>query len=342
VVGTLRSEVYGDPVVGMDERREQGGPPGSSHVDGQLDDWQLGRFADTTPLSAATVAVYLRDVRDLAGWSERRGQSGPASLDRTELRRYLALLTTRGLAPATVARKLASMRRYFGWALRQGLVTNDPTVGLSAPSGASRLPRVLRADELAQILDDPSPAASAVPAPVAARDDVVLELLYGSGLRVSELCGLDLDHVDVDRQRLAVWGKGDKERAVPITAPCAQRLQAWIDHGRAELLDTLPHVPGDAAALFHNSAGKRLGPRDVRRILDRRSPVPTHPHALRHTFATHLLDGGADLRVVQELLGHSDLATTQIYTHVSRERLRHVYESSHPRANDTIKPGERV
>jgi site-specific recombinase XerD len=320
----------------MDERRGQG-EPGSSHAD-----WQLDRFSDTTPLSAATVAVYRRDLRDLARWAERRGATNPASLDRTELRRYLALLTTRGLAPATVARKLASMRRYFGWALRQGIVASDPTVGLSAPTGAARLPRVLRADELAQILDDPSPAATAVAGPVAARDDVVLELLYGSGLRVSELCRLDLDHVDVGRLRLSVWGKGDKERAVPISAPCAQRLQAWIDHDRAALLATLPEVPDAVAALFHNSAGKRLGPRDVRRILDRRSPVPTHPHALRHTFATHLLDGGADLRVVQELLGHSDLATTQIYTHVSRERLRHVYESSHPRAHDTIKPGERV
>lgn len=294
--------------------------------------WQLDRFIGTTPLAASTLAVYRRDLGDLIEWCHRRGLAGPDQVHRTELRRYLALLTTRGLAAATVARKVAAMRRYFGWAVRQGVVPTDPTAGLSAPAGAARLPRVLRADELSQILDDPSPGADAADPVVAARDDAVLELLYGSGLRVSELCDLDLDQVDLSRRRLSVWGKGAKERAVPLSEPCAERLAAWLHGGRAAHLATVPAVPEAATALFHNSAGKRLAPRDVRRILDRRSPVPTHPHALRHTFATHLLDGGADLRVVQELLGHSDLATTQVYTHVSRERLRTVYESSHPRA----------
>jgi site-specific recombinase XerD len=311
----------------MDERR-------GSAIDGHpAAGWQLDRFITTTPLASSTLAVYRRDLGDLIDWSDRRGLSSPDRLARAELRRYLALLTTRGLAPATVARKVAAMRRYFGWALRQGLVRVDPTAGLSAPSGAARLPRVLRADELAQILDEPVTAGAHEADPViAARDDAVLELLYGSGLRVSELCDLDLDQVDLPRRRLSVWGKGAKERAVPLSEPCADRLTAWLRSGRAAHLERVPAVPTDATALFHNNVGKRLSPRDVRRILDRRSPVPTHPHALRHTFATHLLDGGADLRVVQELLGHSDLATTQVYTHVSRERLRHVYESSHPRA----------
>ena len=167
------------------------------------------------------------------------------------------------------------------------------------------------------------------PSSTDARDDAVLEVLYGSGLRVSELCGLDLDQVDLDRRRLTVWGKGAKQRVVPLGDPAAAALRSWMHGGRAE---AVPAGPADVPALFLNRRGRRLTPRDVRRILDRRSPVPTHPHALRHTFATHLLDGGADLRVVQELLGHSDLATTQIYTHVSKERLRAVYEASHPRA----------
>jgi site-specific recombinase XerD len=199
---------------------------------------------------------------------------------------------------------------------------------------------VLRADELHQLLDEPS--ARAVDPVVATRDDAVLEVLYGSGVRVSELCSLDLGDVDVDRRRLTVWGKGAKERAVPLSEPAASRLADWLGSARAAHLASMSAPPAEPDALFHNGAGTRLSPRDVRRIIDRRSPVPTHPHALRHSFATHLLDGGADLRVVQELLGHSDLATTQVYTHVSRERLRHVYESSHPRAHRMNEPGERT
>lgn len=304
--------------------------------------WQLDRFCGAVQLAPSTLAVYRRDLLDLARWCVGRELPDPTTVTRHELRRYLAALTARGLAPATVARKVAAARRYFAWALHQGLVAADPTVGLSAPSGPARLPRVLRADELSQILDEPSPASVVADPAVRARDDVVLELLYGSGLRVSELCSLDVERVDVDRHRLAVWGKGAKERAVPLSEPCAEALGRWLHHGRGEHLAGMRAPVDEPRALFHNSAGRRLTPRDVRRILDRRSPVPTHPHALRHTFATHLLDGGADLRVVQELLGHTDLATTQVYTHVSRERLRHVYESSHPRARFTNTSGERA
>jgi len=294
--------------------------------------WQVERYLDATALAASTISVYRRDLLDLVQWCVARDFATPVSLARPDLRRYLATLTERGLAPATIARKLAALRRYFRWSLRHGVIQVDPTVALSAPSGANRLPRVLRADELNQILDDPSPPSTATDATVVARDDAVLELLYGSGLRVSELCGLDLDQVELPRRRVTVWGKGAKQRAVPLSEPSAQRLSEWLGGARAQHVAQVGPSSVDAVALFHNAAGKRLGPRDVRRILDRRSPVPTHPHALRHTFATHLLDGGADLRVVQELLGHSDLGTTQVYTHVSRERLRHVYASSHPRA----------
>jgi site-specific recombinase XerD len=153
----------------------------------------------------------------------------------------------------------------------------------------------------------------------------VLELLYAAGLRVSELCGLDRADIDLRQRTVTVLGKGSKQRRVPIHDTAVAALGAWFEHGRDEMAG-----PPDAA--FVNQRGARLGPRDVRRILDRRAASPTHPHALRHTYATHLLDGGADLRVVQELLGHASLATTQIYTHVSKERLRHVYDGTHPRA----------
>ena len=160
----------------------------------------------------------------------------------------------------------------------------------------------------------------------APRDDAVLEVLYGSGLRVSELCGADVDAVDLRAGAISVWGKGAKQRRVPLSEPAVDALRAWLAI-RRDVVD--PHA---GAALFANERGKRLTPRDVRRIIDRRAARPTHPHALRHSFATHLLDGGADLRVVQELLGHADVATTQRYTHVSRERLRQVYAQTHPRA----------
>ncbi|MEY2569841.1 MAG: integrase/recombinase XerC, partial [Acidimicrobiaceae bacterium] len=230
-------------------------------------------------------------------------------------------------ARRTVARKASSLRRYFGWLRRTGVIAVDPTTRLSAPKGDARLPHVLRADELHVLLDEPSPDTVARGDPaLRLRDDAVLELLYGSGLRVSELCGLRCADIELDRRRVVVWGKGAKQRQVPLSAPSVEAVERWLAV-RAE------RVGADAGEfLFVNSRGRPLTPRDVRRLLDRRSPTPTHPHALRHSFATHLLDGGADLRAVQELLGHADLATTQIYTHVSRERLRRVYDSSHPRA----------
>jgi site-specific recombinase XerD len=188
---------------------------------------------------------------------------------------------------------------------------------------------VLKNEELTALLDQPPAVVDADPDHIRWRDDALLELLYGSGLRVAELCGLRPDDVDLARETVTVWGKGSKQRQVPVTVPAAEALRAWMERGRVAL--ATDGSPTDA--VFLNARGRRLGPRDVRRIIDRRALAPTHPHALRHTFATHLLDGGADLRVVQELLGHEDLSTTQHYTHVSKERLRTVYESSHPRAH---------
>jgi site-specific recombinase XerD len=186
---------------------------------------------------------------------------------------------------------------------------------------------VLRPDELREMLD-PGVDAELGDGPVALRDTALLELLYGSGLRVAEAAALDVDEVDLGRGRVVVWGKGGKQRTVPLSDPAVAALGRWLQDGRAAMVTG--QTP--AAAVFLNARGRRMTPRDARRIVDRRSAAPTHPHALRHSFATHLLDGGADLRIVQELLGHADVATTQRYTHVSKERLRTVFDATHPRA----------
>jgi integrase/recombinase XerC len=291
--------------------------------------WQLPDFLATlTAASPRTVEAYGGDVDGFAVWAAEQGVTSPADVDRLVLRRYMAHLAATGFARRSMARKASSLRRYFRWAARRGVVPFDPSLGLSAPRGDGRLPRVLQQEELNTLLDDP-PARTADDLPaVRTRDDAVLEVLYGAGLRVAELCSLDLEHLDLAHERAVVWGKGGKQRTVPLGEPAVAALRAWLEDGRATL--TTPDTPD--GALFVNRRGKRLTPRDVRRILDHRAAAPTHPHALRHSFATHLLDGGADLRAVQELLGHADLATTQRYTHVSRERLRSVYDATHPRA----------
>ena len=187
---------------------------------------------------------------------------------------------------------------------------------------------MLRRDELQVLLDEPPAKVDGDDEAIRLRDDAVLELLYGSGLRVAELCGLGPSDLDTRTGTVTVWGKGSKQRKVPMSEPAVEAVTGWLQRGREHLVrDVSP-----ADAVFLNRRGARLGPRDVRRIIDRRAAAPTHPHALRHSFATHLLDGGADLRAVQELLGHANLATTQRYTHVSKERLRVVHGATHPRA----------
>jgi integrase/recombinase XerC len=291
--------------------------------------WEIDAFRRSVDgLSPASVRAYSSDAEQFAQWAARSGAQGPADVDRIVLRRYLAYLATRRYAKASIARIAASLRSYFQWCAKRGLVAADPSTRLSAPSPDSRLPRVLGHDELDQLLEPAAGVDDHPPSPVDRRDDAVLELLYGSGLRVAELCGLDVGDVDLDRLVVTVTGKGDKQRQVLIHERCAQAIGDWLGDPRASMTAEVS-PPG---ALFLNRRGNRLGPRDVRRLLDRRSPVPTHPHALRHSFATHLLDGGADLRVVQELLGHASLQTTQVYTHVSKERLLTVYAGTHPRA----------
>ena len=284
-------------------------------------------MASLTDVADATVRAYQTDVAAFATWAGRAGVVDPVQVDRLLLRRHLASLATRGQARATMARRAAALRRYFQWLRRTGVVGTDPASRLSAPAGAARLPRVLSREAVGALLDHAPepPADDRVHEAAARRDDAVLELLYGSGLRVAELCRLDLGDIDLERRQVTVWGKGSKQRTVPVSAPAVAALACWRD--RRHLL--AGRDAGDA--LFCNRVGRRLGERDVRRLLDRRAASPTHPHALRHTFATHLLDGGADLRVVQELLGHESVATTQVYTHVSKERLLHVHERTHPR-----------
>jgi integrase/recombinase XerC len=283
-------------------------------------EWDLSGFEDwLSGRAVATRTAYVSDLCSFVDWVGRSGVTNPADVDRLHLRRYLASLGTRRLARATVARKAAALRCYFAWAVRQGRLPDDPSRSLRAPSGKGRLPRVLSNGEIGALLDRPGSSD------LDQRDRAVLELLYAAGLRVSELCGLDRRGVDLKGRTVTVLGKGGKERRVPMHDQATVALRQWLTEGRTRM-------SGPEEAVFVNQRGNRLGPRDVRRILDRLAASPTHPHALRHTFATHLLDGGADLRIVQELLGHASLATTQIYTHVSKERLRSVYEGTHPRA----------
>ncbi len=283
-------------------------------------------------LSPHTIAAYTRDLSQFAEWARGQDRTSLHDLDRLALRRYVAALG-RGdpaLARRSIARKVSAVRSMLTWAVQHDLIEANPAEDLRVPKLDRPLPKVLKAADAAALCDLPPDDD-----PVGQRDRAILELLYGSGLRVAELCGLDVDEVDTAANRVRVIGKGRKERQVPISDPARNAVDAYVKDGRRTFLRG--SSPPDARhALFLNARGGRLGPRSVRSMLARylsaEGAAPVGPHALRHSFATHLLDGGADLRVVQELLGHESLATTQIYTHVSTERLKAVYEQSHPRA----------
>ncbi len=281
-------------------------------------------------LSPHTVAAYRRDLDQFDQWLARGKRSAVGDVDRLLLRRYVAFLDARGLARRSIARKISAIRSMLAWAVVHGLVEANAADDVPVPKLDRTLPKVMRAGDAARLCELPPDDE-----PAGLRDRAVLELLYGSGLRVAELCSLDVDDVDVSAARVRVMGKGRKQRQVPMSEPACRAVEAYAAGARAELLR--PGTPPAARhALFLNSRGGRLGPRSVRSMLTRylsaEGAAPVGPHALRHSFATHLLDGGADLRVVQELLGHASLATSQIYTHVSTERLKAVYEQSHPRA----------
>lgn len=275
-------------------------------------------------LSPHTLSAYRSDLKAFAEWAGRSGCRSLHEVDRTLLRRYVAFLAERRYARRSIARKASALRSVLAWAVSRGVIAASPAVDLDAPKLDHPLPRVMRAADAARLCELP-PGDE----PVGLRDRAILELLYGSGLRVAELCALDVDDIDLRHSTVEVTGKGRKQRRLPIGRPTVEAIDLYLEQARPELWKEGP-------ALFLNRRGKRLGPRSVRTMittyLSAEGAPHISPHTLRHSFATHMLDGGADLRAVQELLGHESLATTQIYTHVSTERLKAVYEQSHPRA----------
>ncbi|NEM07252.1 tyrosine-type recombinase/integrase [Geodermatophilus normandii] len=283
---------------------------------------------DERDLSAHTVRGYLTDVVWLLDHLVRRGGTKVDELDLAALRSWLAQGRTKGASRATTARRAAAARSFTAWLRRSGHTPEDVGLRLVSPKAHRTLPDVLAPDQARTVVESTAGAED----PVGLRDAVVLELLYASGIRVSELVGLDVDDVDRGRRLLRVLGKGRKERSVPYGAPAEQALHAWLTRGRPALATS-----DSGPALLLGARGRRLDPREARRTVHAavaRAPgaPDVGPHGLRHSAATHVLEGGADLRSVQELLGHASLATTQIYTHVTVERLRAVHAQAHPRA----------
>jgi integrase/recombinase XerC len=279
-------------------------------------------------LSTHTVRGYVTDVVMLLDHLARRGGSQVHELDLATLRSWLAQGRTRGHSRATTARHAAAARSFTGWLRRSGLAPEDVGLRLVSPKAHRTLPDVLAPDQARAVVE----SAAGAEEPVGLRDAVVLELLYASGIRVSELVGLDVDDVDRSRRLLRVLGKGRKERSVPYGVPAEQAIDAWLTRGRPSLATS-----DSGPALLLGVRGQRLDPREARRVVHRAVATTPGapdigPHGLRHSAATHVLEGGADLRSVQELLGHASLATTQIYTHVTVERLRAVHAQAHPRA----------
>jgi integrase/recombinase XerC len=282
-------------------------------------------------LTPHTVRAYLADVAGLLEHADRMGRTRVTDLDLRTLRSWLAQQQVTGRSRTTLARRATAVRVFTAWLARSGRIPTDVGSSLRSPKARQTLPPVLRQDEAEELI-----AAAARQAddgsPLGLRDTAMLELLYATGVRVGELVGLDVDDLDRGRNVIRVFGKGRKERTVPFGRPAAEAVDAWVTHGRPRLM-----APGAGPALFLGARGARIDQRAVRTVVHRRiAEVPgapdIGPHGLRHTAATHLLEGGADLRSVQELLGHASLATTQLYTHVSTERLRQAYRQAHPRA----------
>lgn len=332
--------------------------------------WQIEAFERylryELDLSPRTVTAYTADIRQLAGDCARMGMADPAEVEAIDLREAVQGRFESGQSPRSIARSVSSVKKYFDWLVLQGLRDADPSARLSAPKLSQRLPAVVSRRDMQSVLgggpaqpashestpqepaaEGPRPAEtasagskpqetgpqepSAAERALALRDAALLEVLYGTGMRVEELCGMDVSSVDTDRGIARVVGKGDKERAVPLGRPALEALSAWQREGR-------PFFAKEGeTALLVGVRGKRIGQRQVRDVVNRAlaalgTTSARGPHALRHTAATHMLDQGADLRSIQELLGHASLTTTQIYTHVSVDRLRQAYRQAHPRA----------
>ncbi|WP_411558207.1 tyrosine recombinase XerC [Plantibacter sp. MPB07] len=296
-------------------------------------------LASERRLSPQTVRAYASDLRQLADFATGRDVEGVDGVTLDLLRDWLWAASEAGSSKATLARRTATAKAWSAWLLRTGRVDSDVAARLRSPKTGRTLPRVVGRgpfDDLLAGLEDRAASGE----PNALRDLAVVELLYASALRVSELCGLDRDDLDLDRLTVRVTGKGDKERVVPFGVPAQSAIVDYLTSARPQLVvraAAKDRGPTPGAALFLGARGGRLGPRSVYTLVARLLDAvpgggPAGPHALRHTAATHLLDGGADLRAVQELLGHASLATTQIYTHVSVERIKESYRNAHPRA----------
>jgi integrase/recombinase XerC len=355
----------------LEEPAAQGDPDGLAAASRHALEAFVAHLRDERGLSVHTVAAYRRDMTQFLQFAGRAGVTDPAQVEPLLLRRFLALQRTRGLAAASIARKAAALRAGFRFLARRRLVPDNPAADLGVPRGPKRLPVVLKPRQVDRLLAEPQPVD-----PIGLRDRAILELLYATGIRVGELCGLRLGDVDLAADTVLVLGKGAKQRVVPFGEPARAALLEYLVKGRAAMLPDADRRPsasrrgggrapasgnradgspasgrgragdapasgpegaGDPQALFFNRRGRPMTQRDVRGMLERYrvaagAPAGTSPHTLRHSYATHLLEGGADLRAVQELLGHVALTTTQTYTHVSNERLRRVYEQAHPRA----------
>jgi len=280
--------------------------------------------------SRYTVRNYTTDLLDFFQFLRDKGISSLKEVDRHVLRDYLSQLMEQGFVKASIARKLSAIRSFYRYLLREGMVPTSPIM-TSSPKLDRRLPSFLTIDEVGRLLEAPD-----LSTPQGQRDRALMELLYASGLRVSELVNLNLEQVNLDTNEIRVWGKGSKERIVLMGKPAAEALRTYLKQGRPKLFGTKIRMTN---ALFINRYGGRLIERRVQRILEKCANIVgigkrVYPHMLRHTFATHLLDGGADLRVVQELLGHANLSSTQIYTHVTKSQARKVYLSAHPMAQE--------
>jgi integrase/recombinase XerC len=281
--------------------------------------------------SEHTVRAYAADVASLLEHAERMGRSDVASIDLSVLRSWLARLRSQGMARATLARRASAARTFTAWAAETGRLLADPGSALASPRLGRPVPHALSSAQVGELIAPANPGSEPVATALGRRDTALLELLYATGARVAELCGADLSDIDDERRVLRVFGKGAKERVVPFGTPAARALHTWIANGRPVLA-----TGASGHALFLGARGGRLDQRAARAAVTqaaRRSGLShVTPHTLRHSAATHLVEGGADLRSVQELLGHASLATTQIYTHVTAERLKATYDRAHPRA----------
>ena len=283
-------------------------------------------------LSVHTIRAYMGDLTSLLEHLETLGITSIADLQLAHLRSWLANQQVKGASRTTISRRAVSVRLFTKWALKNKYISTDVGTSLATPKGHRTLPEVLGIDDAKLAMDSMATRAAEEETPMSLRDVAMVEILYASGARVAELCGLNLADIDYNRQTIQVLGKGNKERVIPLGNPAMRALKKWLDDGRAQMMNEKSEK-----AVFLGARGKRIDQRAVRSVVyEALSAIEgierMGPHALRHSAATHLLEGGADLRTVQEILGHASLATTQIYTHVSTERLQKAFKQAHPRA----------